>query len=112
MFRVSTNDDLEIEAEDLEGDLGGDAFAPRKPGRLARLFMGPSLAAAVRWVGIVILVILAIMLVAANWAPVRLDFVLWKWDLPKAIVFVVFALLGALVARFWSRRRPSSSPEE
>jgi uncharacterized integral membrane protein len=105
---VSDQDNLEIESEDLEGDLTEGAFAPRRPARLARFFTAPALPAWARLVGWGIVVILAIMLVAANWAPVRLDFVLWKWDVPKAIVFVFFAALGA--ALVWARLRPRSRP--
>ena len=40
--------------------------------------------------------LIAIILVARNWAPVRLNIFGWYLDLPKALAFVLFFALGAL----------------
>ena len=43
-----------------------------------------------------LLVLIAIILVARNWAPVRINIFGWYLDLPKALAFALFFGLGAL----------------
>ena len=43
-----------------------------------------------------LLILIAIILVARNWAPVRINIFGWYLDLPKAIAFTIFFALGVL----------------
>ncbi len=52
-----------------------------------------------------LLVLIAIILVARNWAPVRLNIFGWYLDMPKAIAFGLFFALGVLCTVAWERRR-------
>jgi len=51
-----------------------------------------------------LILLLAIILVVRNWAPVRLNIFGCYLDLPKAIAFALFFLLGAAAMWFCERR--------
>jgi len=48
-----------------------------------------------------LLALIALILVARNWAPVRIDFFGWHPDVPKAVAFVFFFALGLLAEWLW-----------
>lgn len=61
-----------------------------------------------------LLVLIAIILVARNWAPVRINIFGWYLDLPKALAFVLFFVLGGLTmwlidARAGKRKRSQAT---
>ncbi len=49
--------------------------------------------------GLAVLVIF--ILIWRNWVDVRLDLILWRFDIPKSIVIVACVLLGAGLMRAW-----------
>jgi len=51
-----------------------------------------------------LLALIALILIARNWAPVRIDLFGWHPDLPKAIAFIFFFVLGLLAAWLWALR--------
>jgi len=63
-----------------------------------------------------LLVLIAIILVARNWAPVRINIFGWYLDMPKALAFLLFFVLGGLTMwlidlRVARRRRMRSVTE-
>ena len=52
--------------------------------------------------------IIALVLILRNWVDVRLDFVLWRFDIPKSLVIVAAIVLGAGLVRlgqlYWQRQ--------
>ncbi len=48
-----------------------------------------------------LLALIGIILIARNWAPVRIDLFGWHPDMPKAIAFIFFFLLGVATAWLW-----------
>ncbi len=52
--------------------------------------------------------IIALVLIVRNWVDVRLDFVFWRFDMPKAIVIIAALVLGAGLMRlgqfYWQRQ--------
>ena len=85
------------------------AVSARRPGWLAR--MGNRLAAPLARIdlpawnlrnflyGLAVLIVLILFL--SNWVDVRLDFILWRFDIPKSAVIIVCVLLGAGLMRAW-----------
>ena len=51
-----------------------------------------------------LLVLVAIVLIAENWAPVRFYFFGFAFEMPKAISFILDLALGALLMWLWLRR--------
>ena len=51
-----------------------------------------------------LLALIALILIARNWALVRIDLFGWHPDVPKAIAFIFFFVLGLLTAWFWVLR--------
>lgn len=120
------------EAEQIAGGEEEEQYQPakavsaRKPGWLSR--MGNNIGQQVARIdlppwnfrnflyGLAVLIIL--ILFFRNWVDVRLDFIIWRFDIPKSIVVVVPLLLGAGLLRAWQlyRQRQSAatqqSPEE
>jgi hypothetical protein len=122
------DDDLsleEIDDEPLEPDSGKPLARPAKakgePGFFARL-LGKITApfAALRFPGllgpkaiaVVIAVALAVWLLAANAAPVRIVFFFWPVDMPKYVAFILDVALGGLLMWLWLRPRAAKKPAE
>ena len=57
-----------------------------------------------------LILLLAIILVARNWAPVRINIFGCYLDLPKAIAFALFFVLGAATLWFCERRLLGRKP--
>ena len=57
-----------------------------------------------------LILLLAIILVVRNWAPVRINIFGCYFDLPKAIAFALFFLLGAATLWFCERRLLDRKP--
>ena len=51
-----------------------------------------------------LLLLIGVILVARNWAPVRINIFGWYLDMPKALAFVLFFVLGGLTTWILSRR--------
>ncbi len=51
-----------------------------------------------------LLALIALVLVAGNWAPVRINLFGWYLDIPKALAFIAFFVLGVLAAWLWEVR--------
>ena len=51
-----------------------------------------------------LLALIAIILIARNWDPVRMDLFGWRPDVPKAIAFLFFFALGVFGAWLWNFR--------
>ena len=51
-----------------------------------------------------LLALIALVLVAGNWAPVRINLFGWYLDIPKALAFIGFFVLGVLAAWLWEVR--------
>jgi uncharacterized integral membrane protein len=96
------------------------AAPARKPGALARL--GATIVAPLALLrtrtwdlktfayGLLALIILAIL--ADNWALVRLNLFGLRFELPKAIAFLLDVALGALLMWLWLRRSPKAVESE
>ena len=48
-----------------------------------------------------LLLLIVLILFFRNWTAVRLDLVLWRFDVPKSLVILGALLLGALIMRAW-----------
>ncbi len=58
--------------------------------------------------------IIALVLIVRNWVDVRLDFVFWRFDIPKSIVIIVAIVLGAGLMRLCQahRQRQAAQPAQ
>lgn len=56
----------------------------------------------------VLVVLLALVLVAENWSPVRFYCLGLALELPKALCFLIDVAIGALLMWLWLRRNPAS----
>ncbi len=96
------------------------AVSARRPGWLAR--MGNKLAVRIsridlpqwNWRNFLygLAVLLVLILTGRNWVDVRLDLILWRFDIPKSIVIVACVLLGAGLMRAWDiyrQRQPAET---
>jgi len=121
-------DNLQYPAEESERDVEeqahhrAKAVPARKPGWLARL--GSRISNQVSCIelpewnlrnflyGLALLI--AVILIARNWVDVRLDIVVWRFDVPKSVVIIAAILLGAGLVRAGDayRRRQADRAEE
>jgi len=98
---------------------GPRALSARKPGVVGRflntcrnLVAG---IAAPRWdlrtflYGLIALLILVLFI--HNWAPVRIDLLGWKFQLPMPVFFLINLALGALLLRLWQIYGPDGHEE-
>jgi uncharacterized integral membrane protein len=46
-------------------------------------------------------ILVALILIGRNWVDVRLDLVLWRFDVPKSVLIILALLLGAGLMRGW-----------
>ena len=100
------------------------AVPARKPGWLSRL--GNRMAERVSRIDLPdwnlrnflygLAVLIAIILIARNWVDVRLDLIIWRFDIPKSVVIIAALLLGAGLMRAWdawrTRRAAADQPFE
>ncbi len=124
-----TAEEAEPAAElDLPGEAeaapAAKAVPARKPGWLSRL--GNRMAACISRIDLPdwnlrnflygLAVLVAIILVARNWVDVRLDLIIWRFDIPKSVVIIAALLLGAALMRAWdvwrTRRAAADQPFE
>ena len=60
--------------------------------------------------------LIVVFLVFRNWVDVRLDFVIWRFDIPKSVVIIAAVLLGAGLMGAWdawrTRRAAADQPLE
>ncbi len=115
-------DDLQYPAQETEQDIEEQALHPakavpaRKPGWLARL--GERISNQIARIGLPewnlrsflygLALLVAFILIWRNWVDVRLDVLIWRFDVPKSIVIIAAILLGAGLVRAWDaycRRR-------
>ena len=121
-------DNLQYPAEESERDVEEQALHPakavpaRKPGWLARL--GERLTNQIARIGLPewnlrnflygLALLIAVILIARNWVDVRLDIVVWRFDVPKSVVIIAAMLLGAglvLAGDAYRRRRVDNAEE-
>jgi len=123
-------DDLQYPAQETEQDIEEQALHPakavpaRKPGWLARL--GERISNQIARVGLPewnlrsflygLGLLVAVILIARNWVDVRLDVLVWRFDVPKSVVIIAAILLGAGLVRAWdayhSRRAARAAQSE
>ncbi|MCK4323324.1 MAG: hypothetical protein KAW89_02250 [Armatimonadetes bacterium] len=123
-------DDLQYPAQETGQDIEEQALHPakavpaHKPGWLARL--GERISNQVSGIslpewnlrsflyGLALLV--AFILIWRNWVDIRLDVLIWRFDVPKSIVIILAILLGAGLVRAWeayhSRRAARAEQSE
>ena len=108
-------DDLQYPAEETGHDIEEQALHPakavpaRKPGWLARL--GQRIGNQLSRIGLPewnlrnflygLALLIALILIGRNWVDVRLDVLIWRFDVPKSIVIILAILLGAGLVRAW-----------
>ena len=63
-------------------------------------------------IGLVIVAALALWLLLANLAPVRVVLFFWTVDVPKALDFLLAVALGAVLMWLWGRARAAKTPSE
>ena len=60
--------------------------------------------------------LIVLILIFRNWVDVRLDVVIWRFDIPKSVVIIASVLLGAALMRAWDvwrgRRAAAEQPPE
>ncbi len=100
------------------------AVPARKPGWLTRL--GQWLSSQVARVGLPewnlrnflygLALLIAFILIWRNWIDVRLDVLVWRFDVPKSVLIIAAILLGAGLVRAWdayhSRRAARAEQSE
>ena len=115
-------DDLQYPAQETGQHIEEQAPHPakavpaHKPGWLARL--GKQISNQVARIGLPewnlrnflygLALLVAVILIARNWVDVRLDVLVWRFDVPKSVVIIAAVLLGAGLVRVWDaccRRR-------
>ncbi len=109
-------DDLQRPAaEEAEPDIEAQVPHPakavpaRKPGWLTRL--GQRIGNQLSRIGLPewnlrnflygLALLIALILIGRNWVDVRLDVLVWRFDIPKSVVIIVAMLLGAGLVRAW-----------
>lgn len=100
------------EAETPEQKRSAGAAGARKPGVVARMIERCRGAVESirlprldwRTFGWGLLVLILAILICRNWAPVRINLLGWYLDAPRAVVFAVFFVLGAISAWLWETR--------
>jgi uncharacterized integral membrane protein len=120
------DDDLSLD------ELGGEEPEPKakpspkkkkdgEPGLFSRLggkvtapFAGfrPNELLNAKTIGLAIVAALALWLLLANLAPVRIVLFFWTVDVPKAFDFLLAVALGALLMWLWGRARVAKKPAE
>ena len=113
------NQETETEAE-LEPQRPARAVPARKPGWLARL--GQRVSNQVSRIGLPewnirnflygLAVLIALILIWRNWPNVRLDVLVWRFDVPKSVVIIAAMLLGAGLVRTWDAHRRRATAAE
>jgi len=121
-------DDLQYAVAETEPDIEEQVPGPakavpaRKPGWLARL--GERISNQIARIGLPewnlrsflygLAILIAFILIWRNWVDVRLDVLVWRFDIPKSIVIIAAILLGAGLVRAWDayRQRQVDRPEE
>ena len=121
-------DDLQYPAQETEQDIEEQALHPakaipaRKPGWLARL--GERISNQIARIGLPewdlrsflygLAILITFILIWRNWVDVRLDVLVWRFDIPKSVVIIAAILLGAGLVRAWEayRRRQVDRTEE
>ncbi len=121
-------DNLQYPAEESERDVEEQALHPakavpaRKPGWLARL--GERITNQIARIGLPewnlrnflygLALLVTFVLIWRNWVDVRLDVVIWRFDVPKSVVIIAAILLGAGLVRAWDAycRRQVNRVEE
>ncbi len=121
-------DNLQYPAEESERDVEEQALHPakavpaRKPGWLVRL--GERITNQIARIGLPewnlrnflygLALLVTFVLIWRNWVDVRLDVVIWRFDVPKSVVIIAAALLGAglVLAGDAYRRRQVNRVEE
>ncbi len=123
-------DDLQYPAQETEQDIAEQALHPakaipaRKPGWLARL--GERISNQIARIGLPewnlrsflygLAILIAFILIWRNWVDVRLDVLVWRFDVPKSVVIIAAILLGAVLVRGWdayhSRRAARAEQSE
>lgn len=61
---------------------------------------------------IILVVLVALIIFFDNWAPVRISFFGFRFELPKAVAFILNAALGAVVTWLWMRRTNNTPAEK
>lgn len=94
-------------------------MAERKPGVLSRV--GSSVSGQLSLISrpnwsfrnflIVLAVLVALVVLAENWAAVRVSFLGLRLELPKALAFLLNIILGGALMWFWLRRGVPSREE-
>ncbi len=88
------------------------ALSAKKPGRIGGLMAGATAPLQrVHWPALTVtsaawglLVLIVIVFLAENWAPVRVNvFHLWFVDLPKAASFIIDMIIGAVIVLVYQR---------
>jgi len=122
-------DDLQHPAaEEAEPDIEAQVPHPakavpaRKPGWLARL--GQQIGNQLSRIGLPewnlrnflygLALLIALILIGRNWVDVRLDMLIWRFDIPKSVVIIAAILLGVGLVRAWEgyRRRQAARANE
>ncbi len=123
-------DDLQRQTQETEQDSEEQALHPakavpaRKPGWLARL--GERISNQIARIGLPewnlrnflygLALLVTFVLIWRNWVDVRLDVVIWRFDVPKSVVIIAAILLGAGLVRGWdayhSRRAAQAERSE
>lgn len=93
---------------------GGPArvMADRKPGMLSRV--GSSVSGQLSHISrpnwsfrnflVILAVLIALVILAENWAAVRVSFLGLRLELPKAVAFLLNIILGGILTWIWLRR--------
>lgn len=94
-------------------------MAERKPGVLSRV--GSSVSGQLSHISrpnwsfrnflIVLAVLVALVVLAENWAAVRISFLGLRLELPKALAFLLNIILGGALTWFWLRRGVAAGEE-
>ena len=113
----------ESEASEEPSPPAPEAVSARKPGVLSRAVASVnqffSRISLPKWnlpTFLYLLVVLIILvLLACNWPPVRIDLLVWRFDAPKSVVFIINLIIGAGLLRLWqiyARRHAVAQPAE
>jgi len=123
-------DDLQYQTQETEQGIEEQALHPakavpaRKPSWLARL--GERISNQIARIGLPewnlrnflygLALLIVLILTWRNWIDVRLDVLVWRFDVPKSVLIIAAILLGAGLVRAWdayhSRRAAQAEQSE
>jgi len=123
-------DDLQYQTQETEQGIEEQALHPakavpaRKPSWLARL--GERISNQIARIGLPewnlrnflygLALLIVLILTWRNWIDVRLDVLVWRFDVPKSVLIIAAILLGASLVRAWdayhSRRAAQAEQSE